>query len=272
MTTRPTCSGCGIPVSRGARRCRPCAHRGATWSPARRAQNAVYWTPERRQAEAERARRWHAAHGRPKPKPAPKPRRKSIRGDAWTAAEDQLLAQLAGTMPLAELLVWINQRSRFPRSRHAVQARACHLGISLQAPGTAATGICALFRASPYTVDRWLKAGYLTGRRLGTGRSSPWLFSDEDIRRFIRTHPLRYERSKISSSHWRAEAEVVWRSLGLITTQAAADYLGLSLQKLHEQLIRPGRLAAYRGRHPTRLWQYLVKRRDVMELRSGVSA
>lgn len=213
-----------------------------------------------RRLSLERSRR----QSRPPVLPRP-PRR--IRCDAWTAVDDALLGQIAGTMTLRQATARINQRSRYHRTLDAVQARIYVLGLSQTAPGMSAAGICSLFRASPATVNRWLKAGVLTGDRTGAGRTSHWVFLDQDIRRFVHDHPLVYDRTRIASRRWRGEADVVWRSLGLISTCEAADWLGISVERLHYTLIKTGHIQTFRGRHPKRFWQLFVRRSDVMNLR-----
>jgi excisionase family DNA binding protein len=48
--------------------------------------------------------------------------------------------------------------------------------------------VAKLLRVHPRTVDRWLKRGMLNGYKLGSGKTSLWRISEDEVKIFLKKH------------------------------------------------------------------------------------
>lgn len=211
-TSRP-CQDCGRSFlgTAPARYCKDCRwkHRG-------RRPKKYIWTPERdqllrerydsrlkgRAAEIATALGWPAwvvknragrlglAH------PGPKDRRD------WTPKEESFLRNHAGSRHVH----WMAKR--LGRSETSVVLKLKRMQISRRwREGSTLRDLELCFGCDHHAIDRWIRAGWLHGRRRGTrrngnggrgnGPADPWVFTDEHILAFVREHPTAFELRKV---------------------------------------------------------------------------
>ncbi len=107
-----------------------------------------------------------------------------------------------GRRPLA----WLARRLR--RSENAIHLKLRRLEIAQRfREGYTLSDVAIGLGVDHHVVARWVRQGWLRGRRRGNGRrrsgspgSTPadaWYFTDEDLLRFIRTHPLAFRLEKV---------------------------------------------------------------------------
>lgn len=250
-----TCRTCQAPVSRPGRKCRTHGLKGRKLSAEHRQHTHDWWTPERRAAHRLKMQIIYRTINRT-----------AVGGGArWTPPEEAMLNRLAGTMTAREIAVEISKLGA-ERTVAAVRKRADEHGISIMVGGHNQACVRRIFDVSTKTVVEWTRGGLLIGRRNGTSRIAHWIFSDADVLRFIREHPLAYEWSKIKHAHFRSEAEIVAKRREWIPTTVAAEHLRMPYKIFHRHVIKAGLLETRTGPHPTRRWQVFVRRGDLHAL------
>lgn len=80
------------------------------------------------------------------------------------------------------------------RTKVAVRLKAKRIGVNkCYQEGYTMRGLCMALGCDHHKVERWIAAGWLVGTRRKTERQDDrdvWLFTDEQIRRFLWMHPL----------------------------------------------------------------------------------
>lgn len=266
------CPGCSAPTSMQGRRCRSCGN-AHPWSAGKRAVMEVRWKDPECRAQWDASmragyQRWRQAQvAAPRSRATLRRLKSPGRWNAWTKREDQLLRSLAGKATPEDLADAIAELGT-PRTKGSIQSRARVLDLSLAMQLVSWQGLCQIFGVGLARSKKWIDQGWIVGQRSSSNqKGSWWLFSDQDIQHFIRTHPLAYDWRKITHRRWRAEAEVAARCHGWITSIQAARVLRMPYERLHRELISTGHLATVRGPHPTRGWQFYVRRSDLSLLR-----
>ncbi len=110
----------------------------------------------------------------------------------WTRPEERLIRELAGRLPVAEIVARLNERFLTNRTKSAVAARATHLGLSLNVRGRYLTAIAVAreLRVGPERVLGWIDGSLLRAERPGgAARGSAWLIEPSDLEAFLRAHP-----------------------------------------------------------------------------------
>lgn len=208
--TRKPCRDCGEPFLGGppARWCPNCRwrHRG-------RLSKKYVWTPERDQLLRDRydgkikGRAAEIAGALGWPCWLIKKRAQALglcfpadRKD-WTPAEAQFLMQYAGS----RLTTWMARELR--RSESSVVLKLKRMRISRRfREGYTLRDLELCFGCDHHQIDRWIRAGWLHGRRRGTrrngtggqtgGPADAWVFSDARILEFIQQHPMEFRLDK----------------------------------------------------------------------------
>lgn len=126
----------------------------------------------------------------------------------WTEAEDDELRGRIGYDPPAAIARDLH------RTKYAVIVRSKRLGLSRKPRGMryTARAVGEIFGTDGKMVTHvWIRNGWLTGQRstMGAGRSRRWAIGYDDIEAFIRQHPDRYERRRITHPWWRRVADEV---------------------------------------------------------------
>lgn len=199
-------------------------------------------------------------------------RRPLRRGDAWTPEHEDLLREIAGTVPIEELCDLWEQRTGIRRTRGALVMRAKRLDISLWSQGWSLRDVMALFRVHHTTVLRhWVASGELVGTRWsGRGRHRGWWFVESDVERFIRGYPWRYDRSRMAPTHRLTRvAEVIHRADPWLTWSEAARVLEISTTKLDVWRNR-GLVPVRRRPGAGAVGQQMVRGRDLPQIRAAI--
>ncbi len=209
---RVLCQDCRRPFLAGPyARWGPCCR----WKYRGRRPKKYVWTPERDQVVRERydgrVRRRAAEIGTALGWPAWAVKRRAAalglthppadRRD-WTAQEEEFLREHAGS----RLTHWIARQ--LDRGESSVVLKLKRMKISRRfREGYTLRELELCFGVDHHSIDRWLREGKLVGRRRGTRRSGaggrgaapadPWYFTDEDLVRFIRGHPMAFRLDKV---------------------------------------------------------------------------
>ena len=212
---RKPCQNCRRPFRGGppARYCPACRwkHRGRT-------STKYVWTPERDQLLRERydgkvkGRAASIAAGLGWPPWQIKRRAAQLglcypadRRD-WTAQEERFLWQHAGRRHLH----WM--ATQLGRSETSVVLKLKRMQISRAwREGYTLRDLELCFGCDHHPIDRWIRQGWLQGRRRGTrrtgsggrgnGPADAWYFTDEDLVRFVRSYPAAFRLDKVDQ-HW----------------------------------------------------------------------
>lgn len=124
----------------------------------------------------------------------------------WTGEEESFLLRNAGVRHVH----WMAKQLQ--RSEASVVLKLKRLRISRRwREGYTLRGLEECFGCDHHAIDRWIRAGWLVGRRRGTRRTGPggrgngpadaWYFTDEDLLRFIRAHPMEFRLDK-ADQYW----------------------------------------------------------------------
>lgn len=205
-----SCADCGLPISRPyARFCADC-----TYKPANRrgAKTKKYvWTPERdailRQHydSTVRGRVEQIARSLGWPKWVIRKRARVLGlGSPWpegrsshvTWSEEQIRFLLEHTGSRTPR--WIAKR--LGRSETSVILKIKRLGLSRRVDDGCYTlqQICEGFGVDHHLVERWIRRGWLDGRRMGTSRENDtWRFEPESVKAFICAHPTDFDIRKV---------------------------------------------------------------------------
>jgi hypothetical protein len=211
LTAEKPCEDCGNPFegTAAARYCPACRwkHRGRT-------AKKYIWTPERDQVLRERYdgkirnRAAEIAGGFGWPTNQIKMRAGQLglthpayRRD-WTKAEAQFLWEHAGSRTTH----WISKQLQ--RSEASVVLKLRRMKISRRyRNGYTLRDLELCFGCDHHSIDRWIRDGWLKGRRRGTrrrwaggsgnGPADPWVFSDEAILEFIKSRPMAFRLDKV---------------------------------------------------------------------------
>ncbi len=120
----------------------------------------------------------------------------------WTIADQRFLLDHAGRWPLARLA------RRLHRSQNAVHLKLCRLQIAQRfRDGYTLSDVALGFGVDDHVVARWVRQGWLRGRRRQSNRrqtpdpspapADAWYFTDEDLLHFVRTHPVDFRIEKV---------------------------------------------------------------------------
>lgn len=125
----------------------------------------------------------------------------------WTPEEEAQLLEWAGSRTVH----WMAKQ--LGRSEASIVLKTKRMKISRRwREGNTLRDLELCFGCDHHSIDRWIRRGWLTGRRRGTRRSGPggrptegqaagpadaWVFTDEDVLRFIQAHPLAFRLDKV---------------------------------------------------------------------------
>lgn len=224
------------------------------------------WTADEREARSQKMRAaW--ADGRFAD-------RKPLRhARAWSRAEDAILAELAGTMPIAELTAELSRRSGMERTETAVRVRATRTGVSLWPGGFGLGDIERNFRLDHRAIVRcWLEPGILHGRRwAGRGPFDGWWIEPAEVERFIRECAWAYDWERIPAGRWRSLAEVAHKADPWLHYDQVMAYVGLSKTNL-DKWRRRG-LVPHRIRPKSGPGGYvMVRAHDLVGIKASIEA
>jgi hypothetical protein len=104
----------------------------------------------------------------------------------WTRAEEEYLEANLGRASIATIAKTLG------RTQIAVKLKAKRLGVNKTAEGYTMRGLCLALGCDHHKVERWLRDGWIVGRRRETEKEKNdyWLFTDGQIRDFVLAHPL----------------------------------------------------------------------------------
>lgn len=120
----------------------------------------------------------------------------------WTATEERFLWQHAGRRHVH----WMT--ARLGRSESSVVLKLKRMKISRAwREGYTVRDLELCFGCDHHGIDRWIRKGWLHGRRRGTrrngrggrggGPADAWYFTDEDLLHFIRAYPMVFRLDKV---------------------------------------------------------------------------
>jgi len=120
----------------------------------------------------------------------------------WTEKETRFLWNHAGRRTLH----WIAKQ--LGRSETSTVLKLKRMKISRRfREGYTLRSLELCFGCDHHAIDRWIRDGWLKGRRRGTrrngnggrgqGPADPWVFSDEAILRFIKEHSMAFRLDKV---------------------------------------------------------------------------
>lgn len=158
-------------------------------------------------------------------------RRKPVRKDHWTPEQDDLLRAIVGTVPREQLhATWI-ERTGIERTLNALVVRCKRIDASMWARGWSMRDVEALFGVDHRCIEaNWVATGELPAQRWhGRGANTGWWFAEQDIERFIRDYPWRYDWQRMRPGHRLAQvAEIVNRADPWRTYDELMAYIGLA--------------------------------------------
>lgn len=166
----------------------------------------------------------------------------------WTAREERILRASVGIVPAAELA------ERLGRTVTAIRAHAHALCLfwyrpapGRPHPGYTLSDVARLLGVDPWTVRRWIRAGWLPAaqREVRLGRHPLWLIGADDLERFLRECRPVYAPARIRDPAWRAVAALPPERDPWLTPCEAARLAGCTAHHLR-RLIAAGRLPARR--------------------------
>lgn len=179
--------------------------------------------------------------------------RPSRRPLAWTRAEDRVIRDRAGAVPLQTLTVEVNAVGSGHRSLGAVEKRACHLGVSLASIDLCAEDVAALFGIQGERVIRWIGAGMLEAtriepwptRQVRSSRLKPhrkWRITEAAVEAFLVAYPWEYTWAAMSPDHrLTLRARAIQRTNPWFSKGEVARRLGISESGV-TRLLERGRL------------------------------
>jgi hypothetical protein len=193
--------------------------------------------------------------------------------DCWTPAEDRLLRELAGTLPMPVLAARLERDTGYPRTEAAIRIRCKRLGISAYARCMTMREVEHVFGTSHRTVRmHWIATGLLVARRWGgRGPNEGWWIERTDVEAFIRAYPWAYDWTAMREGHPLTKlAETVNRADPWLDYATVAAYLGLAKGNLDKWVRRglvPHRRRAGAGGHG----QILVRRSDLPNVAAAIA-
>lgn len=194
----------------------------------------------------------------------------------WTPEEDELLAEYWGKMSDTAVA------RKLGRTVVACTIRAKrHLGLARKDQFYTVRAVACIFGVDDHLVVRWIRADILTGRRstVGAGgNAKAWRIEDQDIERFMRRYPWRYNRRRIEvGTYWRNLADRIYLAEPWLTVPEAARELGVGVETVRRHLRRSwltGERVPEAGKHGgwriarSTLANFQAKRPSVMALNS----
>lgn len=185
---------------------------------------------------------------------------------------DRFLKEHARRMLPADMVPLLADRFGTLRTPRAIITRMVRLGLSTTPLELTALQVARIFHVRTDCVTNWLRAGLLSGTKVGTSLRSQWKIKQRDIERFIDEHTERYDWHKMPSSRYRALAEVAWRTDPVYPLQDAARIYGIGMDVLYGALMH-GHLrgvATNRARGVMRRW--VVRRSTLLAWRDQTHA
>lgn len=150
------------------------------------------------------------------------------RWSRWTAPEEQLLRDLAGTVELDEIVRRLNARFGTTRRMEGVRHRMSQLGLSARLRDLIPQHrVLILLGVGKPRLHVWIEAGWLRVAREHTGQGSDLLFHMKDLEAFVREHPEQLRGRTLSPGPLRAAADMANRRDRWFTVAEAATALGL---------------------------------------------
>ena len=120
----------------------------------------------------------------------------------WSAKEERFLWSHAGRRHVH----WLAKRLGRSETSVVLKLKRMHLSRRWR-EGHTLRDLEECFGCDHHVIDRWIRAGWLQGRRRGTrrngvggrggGPADAWLFKDEAILRFIIEHPMEFRLDKV---------------------------------------------------------------------------
>ncbi len=111
------------------------------------------------------------------------------------------------------------------RTQTAVKLKAKRIGVNkCGQEGYTMRGLCMGLGCNHHAVARWLERGWIKGRRRQTERPDRdvWLFTDQDIRQFVKQHPQEIDPRR-ADWLWLVDVLVGGIGLGALAASEAAS-------------------------------------------------
>lgn len=156
-------------------------------------------------------------------------------GRAWTADDKETLRERWGWQEPARVAKALR------RTLYATIKMAKRLGLCLAWKGRYnGLEVAGIFGVDSHAVAVWVGHGWIEGTRseVSSGRSRRWSISHEAVEAFIRNHPLRYERRRITEAYWRELADAAARDVDTVNVKQAAVILGCNKETIKKYLGR----------------------------------
>jgi hypothetical protein len=192
--------------------------------------NRRRWTPELRQALADRMRREHL-DGRSRLPANPNLHRAST----WTSEQDALVRRLAGLVDVPTIAARLEQAFGYPRSEAAVKHRIKRLGIyRLDRRPLTSSEVGRIFGVTRETVRvRFVNRGLLVGRPYrGAPNGRMRVFERAELERLVREHPEAYDVDRIRDPKLKQLAVSVNRGRRLLGTSEVERLVGIGFRQL----------------------------------------
>ena len=201
-------------------------------------------------------------------------KRRSIRPDAWSRDEYELLERLAGTMEIERIAERISEQSRIPRTANAVKVKIQRRGLSRWVRGMSLMEIERLFGLDHRPIIKhWVTPGLLVGRRWsGRGPNAGWWFEPSDVEAFIRRYPWAYDWKQMQPRHRLTSlAEMVNRADPWLTYEELGHFVGLSSSNL-DKWRRRGLIPFQRRPKGGPDGYIMVRARDLRSIKANIEA
>src|SRR5262249_46748189 len=113
----------------------------------------------------------------------------------WTKPEDDLVDELVGNVELQEIVSRLGDRFKIERTVPGLVSRLKRRGRSHWREALSLHDLERLFGVDHRAISRtWIDAGLLVGtRRTGRGPHDGWLFTADEVERFIRDCAFAYD-------------------------------------------------------------------------------
>ena len=110
----------------------------------------------------------------------------------WTEQDEEYLRQYLHKKSLKDIAKHLG------RTVVAVKLKAKRLGVNKTQEGYTMHGLCMGLGCDHHTVERWIKKGWLKGRRRQSERENDiWLFTDAQVRAFVKEHPQEIDQRRV---------------------------------------------------------------------------
>lgn len=177
----------------------------------------------------------------------------------WTRKEEEWLADNYWRLPMRTLM------RRLRRSEVGIVLKKRRLGLLRTDGYYTARAIGELFGQDAKWIAKLHNEGYIQGEKApyAFGLNRVWIFTEEDVVRFLRTYPWLVDRTRMKEHYFRSIIRKEWDKDPWYTTQEVADQVQCHKESIKRRL-RKGSLQGHQ-RSPEGAWSYWRIRGSTLE-------